>query len=74
MAMAIYGMGVVLAPIIGPVLGGWITDNMSWRWIFYVNLPMGMLAVFLAIAFIHDPPYIRKAIIYIDKWAFFSSV
>jgi DHA2 family multidrug resistance protein len=60
-AMAIYGMGVVVAPIIGPTLGGWITDNYSWRWVFYINLPIGILAVFMAQTFIEDPPYIRNA-------------
>jgi DHA2 family multidrug resistance protein len=60
-AMAVYGMGVVVAPIIGPTLGGWITDNYSWRWIFYINLPVGILAVFMAQTFIEDPPYLRRA-------------
>jgi MFS transporter, DHA2 family, multidrug resistance protein len=60
-AMAVYGMGVVVAPIIGPTLGGWITDNYSWRWVFYINLPVGMLALFLIQLFIEDPPYIRAA-------------
>jgi DHA2 family multidrug resistance protein len=59
-AMALYGMGVVVAPIIGPTLGGWITDNYSWRWIFYINLPVGALAAFMANAFVQDPPYIRN--------------
>jgi DHA2 family multidrug resistance protein len=58
-AMGIFGMGVVVAPIIGPTLGGWITDNYSWRWVFYINLPIGILAVLLAQTFIEDPPYIR---------------
>ncbi|MCO5333875.1 MAG: DHA2 family efflux MFS transporter permease subunit [Pyrinomonadaceae bacterium] len=58
-AMALYGMGIVLAPIIGPTLGGWITDNYSWRWIFYVNLPVGALAAFMANSFVEDPPYLR---------------
>jgi DHA2 family multidrug resistance protein len=59
-AMAIYGMGIVVAPIIGPTLGGWITDNYSWRWIFYINVPVGILAVLMANTFIEDPPYIRS--------------
>jgi DHA2 family multidrug resistance protein len=59
-AMALYGMGVVVAPIIGPTLGGWITDNYSWRWIFYINLPVGLLAAFMANTFVEDPPYIRN--------------
>ena len=58
-AMAVYGMGIVVAPIIGPTLGGWITDNYSWRWIFYINVPIGILAVFMASTFLEDPPYIR---------------
>src|SRR5207253_1398253 len=59
-AMAVYGMGIVVAPIIGPTLGGWITDNYSWRWIFYINVPVGILAVLMANTFIEDPPYIRS--------------
>ena len=58
MAMAVYGMGVVVAPIIGPTLGGWITDNYSWRWIFFINIPVGLLSVFLTSALIHDPPHL----------------
>lgn len=59
-AMAVYGMGIVVAPIIGPTLGGWITDNYSWRWIFYVNVPIGILAILMAHTFIEDPPYIKN--------------
>src|SRR5438270_6956619 len=58
-AMAVFGMGIVVAPIIGPTLGGWITDNYSWRWIFYINVPIGILAIFMANIFVEDPPYIR---------------
>jgi len=58
-AMALYGMGVVVAPIIGPTLGGWITDNYSWRWIFYINLPVGLVAAFMANTFVEDPPYLK---------------
>ncbi len=61
MAMAVFGLGVVVAPIIGPVLGGWITDNYSWRWIFYINVPTGILAVLMSQAFLEDPPYLRAA-------------
>jgi DHA2 family multidrug resistance protein len=60
-AMAVFGLGVVVAPIIGPTLGGWITDNYSWRWIFYINIPIGLMAVSLIKAFLEDPPYIRTA-------------
>ena len=59
-AMAVFGMGIVVAPIIGPTMGGWITDNYSWRWIFYINVPVGILAMLMANAFIEDPPYIRS--------------
>jgi len=61
-AMAVYGAGIVVAPVIGPTLGGWITDSYTWRWIFYINLPVGILAIFLAAAFIEDPPYIRAKV------------
>jgi DHA2 family multidrug resistance protein len=60
-AMATFGLGVVVAPIIGPVLGGWITDNYSWRWVFYINIPFGVLAVLLSQVFLEDPPYLRAA-------------
>ena len=60
-AMATYGLGVIIAPVLGPVLGGWITDHYSWRWLFYMNLPMGLLAFWLIRRFVFDPDYIRKA-------------
>jgi DHA2 family multidrug resistance protein len=59
-AMAIFAMGVVVAPILGPVIGGWITDNYSWRWIFYINLPVGIGAFLLQEWLIEDPPYIKR--------------
>jgi DHA2 family multidrug resistance protein len=60
MAMAIWGIGVVFAPIVGPLLGGWITDNLSWRWAFYINLPIGILSLVMTALFIFDPEYIKK--------------
>jgi DHA2 family multidrug resistance protein len=60
-AMATFGMGVIVAPILGPTLGGWITDNFSWRWIFYINLPVGVFAALMVQAFVEDPPYIKQA-------------
>jgi DHA2 family multidrug resistance protein len=58
-AMAVYALGVIVAPVVGPTLGGWITDSYSWRWVFYINLPVCLLAIMLARLFIEDPPYIR---------------
>ncbi|MGH9723535.1 MAG: DHA2 family efflux MFS transporter permease subunit, partial [Candidatus Acidiferrales bacterium] len=60
MAMAVYGMGVVVAPTIGPTLGGWITDSFSWRWIFFLNVPVGILAVIMTTILIADPPFIIR--------------
>jgi DHA2 family multidrug resistance protein len=59
--MAIYGMGVVFAPIIGPTLGGWITDNFTWRWIFFINIPIGVLSFFLVQTFVQDPHDFKKS-------------
>ncbi len=60
MAFAVYGIAVVMAPAIGPTLGGWITDNYSWRWIFFVNIPVGILSLILTSRLIQDPPYFRR--------------
>jgi MFS transporter, DHA2 family, multidrug resistance protein len=68
MAMAIFGVGAMFGPIIGPALGGWITDNMSWRWIFYINIPIGVIAVIMASFFLFDPSYIKRAKATIDYW------
>ena len=61
MAMGLFGLGVVVAPILGPTLGGWLTDTYSWRWAFYINVPVGALAMFLVGRFVDDPPYIKDA-------------
>lgn len=66
MGMAIFGIGVVFAPIIGPTLGGWITDNYSWRWIFYINIPVGVLALLMSEMYVVDPPYLRRGVAKID--------
>jgi MFS transporter, DHA2 family, multidrug resistance protein len=60
-AMALFGFGVVVAPVLGPTLGGWLTDSFSWRYAFYINIPVGVLAVFMISRFVKDPPYIKKA-------------
>ena len=60
-AMAVYGIGVICAPILGPTLGGWLTDTYSWRWAFYINIPVSVLAVFMISMFVEDPPWIRDA-------------
>jgi len=67
-AMAFWALGIVVAPMLGPVAGGWLTDNYSWRWVFYINVPIGVLAMFLTQAFIFDPPYLRKESKGIDYW------
>ncbi len=60
-AMSVYAMGVVVAPILGPTLGGWITDNYSWRWVFYINLPIGILSMLMCFLYLQDPPYLRNS-------------
>src|SRR5579885_2867960 len=61
MAMAMYGVGIVAAPVLGPTLGGWITDNWSWRWNFYINIPLGAVAAVMVYIFVHDPDFMREA-------------
>jgi DHA2 family multidrug resistance protein len=61
MAMAVYGMAVVLAPAIGPTLGGFITDNFNWRWVFFINIPVGILSLILTSRTVTDPPHLRDA-------------
>jgi len=60
MAMSIFALGVITAPVLGPLLGGWITDNYSWNWIFFINLPFGLLAAMLSNMYVEDPPYAAK--------------
>ena len=67
-AMAIFAVGVIVAPVVGPVLGGWLTDNYSWRWVFYINLPVGLISVLMIKAFVKDPPYIRRSAAPVDSW------
>ena len=73
-AMAIWAMGAIVAPVLGPVLGGWLTDNFSWRWIFYINLPVGLLSVFMIATFLKDPHYIRRSSAPIDSWGLITLV
>ncbi len=67
-AMGFWGLGIVVAPILGPVLGGWLTDSYSWRWVFYINIPVGIASIFMIKQFIFDPPYIRRSSSRIDYW------
>jgi DHA2 family multidrug resistance protein len=67
-AMAFWGLGIVAAPILGPLLGGWITFNLSWRWVFYINVPIGITSLILIKTFIYDPPYIRRGTMRADFW------
>ncbi len=68
MAMAIFGVGAMFGPVVGPTLGGWITDNMNWRWIFYINVPVGIIAVVMVSYFIFDPAYMKRRKTSIDYW------
>jgi len=67
-AMAFWALGIVVAPMLGPVAGGWLTDNYSWRWVFYINVPIGVLALILTQMFVFDPSYLRKKPSGIDYW------
>jgi len=66
LAMSIYGMGVVLAPAIGPVLGGWLTDRYGWPWIFYINVPFAIAGILMVSIFLHDPPYLPRGVRKVD--------
>lgn len=67
-AMAMWGVGIVIAPIVAPLLGGWLTTDHSWRWIFFINLPISLLGLFLVWVYVFDPPYIRRSSARIDYW------
>jgi DHA2 family multidrug resistance protein len=67
-AMGFWGLGIVVAPMLGPVLGGWLTDNYSWRWVFYINIPVGIASIIMAKLFIFDPSYIRRTAAKVDAW------
>jgi DHA2 family multidrug resistance protein len=67
-AMGFWGLGIVTAPIFGPVLGGWLTENYSWRWVFYINLPVGIVSLIMTRLFVFDPPYLRRESRGIDYW------
>src|SRR6266851_1549753 len=67
-AMGFWGLGIVVAPILGPVLGGWLTDSYSWRWVFYINVPVGIASLVMTELFIFDPSYIRRMSSRIDYW------
>jgi MFS transporter, DHA2 family, multidrug resistance protein len=62
LAMAVFALGVVVAPVLGPTLGGYLTDTYSWRWAFYINIPIGVLAIFMISRYVFDPSYIKNAI------------
>ena len=67
-AMGFWGLGIVVAPILGPVLGGWLTDTYSWRWVFYINLPVGIVSLVMTKMYIFDPPYMRTETSRVDYW------
>jgi DHA2 family multidrug resistance protein len=67
-AMGFWGLGIVVAPILGPVLGGWLTDSYSWRWVFYINIPVGIASIVMTKLFIFDPPYLRAESRKVDYW------
>ncbi len=67
-AMALWGLGIVAAPILGPTLGGWITDTYTWRWVFYINVPVGIFSLIMISIYLHDPHYIRRGKLRVDGW------
>ena len=66
--MGFWGLGIVVAPILGPVLGGWLTDTYSWRWVFYINLPVGITSLVMTRMYIFDPPYMKTETSKVDYW------
>jgi DHA2 family multidrug resistance protein len=58
LGMAVFALGVVVAPVLGPTLGGWLTDTYTWRWAFYINIPVGIFAIIMIMRYVEDPPYI----------------
>jgi DHA2 family multidrug resistance protein len=67
-AMGFWGLGIVVAPILGPVVGGWITENYDWRWVFYINLPVGAISLAMIQLYVFDPPYLKRMSKGIDYW------
>jgi DHA2 family multidrug resistance protein len=67
-AMGFWALGIVVAPIMGPVLGGWLTDNYSWRWVFYINIPVGIASIVMTKLYIFDPSYLRTESRKVDYW------
>jgi DHA2 family multidrug resistance protein len=67
-AMGFWGLGIVVAPILGPVLGGWLTDTYSWRWVFYINLPVGIASLIMTQLYVFDPSYLRHEVSKVDYW------
>jgi len=67
-AMGFWGLGIVVAPILGPVVGGWLTETYSWRWVFYINLPVGIASIVMTQLFIFDPSYLRRQVEKVDYW------
>src|SRR5499427_3530274 len=67
-AMGFWALGIVVAPILGPVLGGWLTDTYSWRWVFYINIPVGIASIVMTKLYVFDPPYLRSESRHVDYW------
>src|ERR1017187_377425 len=67
-AMGFWGLGIVVAPVLGPVLGGWLTDSYSWRWVFYINIPVGIISLAMTQLYVFDPAYLKRVRTRIDYW------